>query len=143
MKDWDFLLEKIENKLKGWQGSILSLGGRLVLLNSVMSSVPLYWMTVYRVPITIRKKIDKLRRRFLWFGGSSVKKKLSPISWDVVCRKKKNGGMGVLHLGNMNKALLAKWLIHFKDPTFSAKWKDIIQDKYVVQRKCFLFGKRY
>jgi hypothetical protein len=31
-KHWNFLLEKIEKKLKGWQGKLLSIGDRVTLL---------------------------------------------------------------------------------------------------------------
>jgi hypothetical protein len=34
-----------------------------------------------------------------------------------VCKTKQNGGLGVLDLDLMNKSLLAKWIVRFKDPT--------------------------
>ena len=63
---WDALVDKVETKLQGWKGKLLSLGGRVTLLNSVISTIPLYWLSVYRLPNKVRQRIDKLRRRFLW-----------------------------------------------------------------------------
>lgn len=46
----------------------------------------------------------------------------------IIGREK--GGLGVLDLDNMNKALLAKWLYHSNDPSDNSIWKAIILDKY-------------
>ena len=72
--DWSFLVNKVESKLQQWQGSLLSIGGRLTLTNSVLTAVPLYALSVYRIPLTVIKQIDKIRRRFLWQGNSKNKK---------------------------------------------------------------------
>lgn len=45
--DWSFLIEKIEKKLQNWKGQMLSIGGRHTLVNSVLSAVPLYTLSVY------------------------------------------------------------------------------------------------
>jgi hypothetical protein len=42
MFQWLQTEEKIEKRLGSWQGRFLSLGGRLVLLNSCLTNVPLY-----------------------------------------------------------------------------------------------------
>lgn len=39
--DWNPLINKIEKRLQSWKGSLLSLGGRVTLLNSVLSTIPL------------------------------------------------------------------------------------------------------
>lgn len=80
--------------------------------------------------ITIRHSIDKIRKRFLWSGGSTNRKKYHLISWDIICSSKAQGGLGVLNLARMNTSLLAKWWFRFKDPTIEGKWKSILFDKY-------------
>ena len=42
------LIEKVERKLEGWQGRMLSRGGRLQLLQSVLTSIPTYYMMCFR-----------------------------------------------------------------------------------------------
>jgi hypothetical protein len=75
-EQWNFLIEKIENKLHSWKGKLLSLGGRIVLLNSVLSFLLLYWMALFRLPTKLKIRIDQLRKRFLWYGGTTVKKNI-------------------------------------------------------------------
>ena len=77
-------------------------------------------------------RIDQLRKRFLWYGGDSVRKKYYLVAWPAVCRSKSQGGLGVTDLDRMNQALLAKWWVRFQDPQISDMWKNIILDKYGV-----------
>lgn len=42
IKDWDFVTDKIVKKLPNWSGLMLSSGGRLTMVNSFISAVPLY-----------------------------------------------------------------------------------------------------
>ena len=93
----------------------------MTLLNSVLTSMPLYLLSIYRMPVTIKKQIDIIRKRFLWSNGSG-RKRYHLIKWFNVCLSKKHGGLGVLYLNYMNIALLAKWWFRFKDPTVEEKW---------------------
>lgn len=105
--DWQFLVDKIEGRLKNWQGHLLSIGGRITLLNFVLSSIPLYTLSIYKIPLTVLKQIDKIRRRFLW-QGTSTKKKYSLLDWKAVCIAKQFGDLGILDLRQINLALLLK-----------------------------------
>jgi hypothetical protein len=64
--DWNTLLERIEKKLSSWKGKHLSAGGRLVLINSVLSSLPLYMLSFFEVPRMVLEKLEYLRSRFFW-----------------------------------------------------------------------------
>ena len=66
----------------------------------------------------------------MWFGGNTVKKKPSLITWDKVCKSKNQGGLGVLDIQRMNNSLLAKWLFWFYDNKITGTWNDIIFEKY-------------
>lgn len=54
-KDWKLAENKMEHKLGCWQGRLQSIGGRLILLNSSLSSVPMYMISFYRLPKGFRK----------------------------------------------------------------------------------------
>ena len=41
---WNPILEKMENKLSGWKCLYLSEGGRLMLIKSTLSSLPMYFL---------------------------------------------------------------------------------------------------
>ncbi|KAK5823824.1 hypothetical protein PVK06_018587 [Gossypium arboreum] len=59
-------------------------------------------------PVSVIKRIDKIRRNFLW-GGLDGKRKMAKVNWKQICRPKENGGARVVNLEIKNKALLAKW----------------------------------
>ena len=45
---------------------MLSVGGRLVLINSVLSSLPMFMMSFFEIPRGVSKKLDYFRSRFFW-----------------------------------------------------------------------------
>ncbi|KAJ4748330.1 RNA-directed DNA polymerase (reverse transcriptase)-related family protein [Rhynchospora pubera] len=130
------LLQRFQKKLMGWQANFFSVAGRLVLLNSCLSSLPVYFMSVFKVPSSILQTIDKLRRTFLWHGSQSQGKKLVMISWDLVTRPKQCGGLGVLDLKAFNLALLSKWLWKWLNPNDSL-WKSQLNALYPQQPAIF------
>ena len=71
--DWVPLDEKLVKRSDGWKGSVLSIGGRTVLIKSCLSSIPIYCMSMYLLPKTIIKRLDRTRKRFFWQGGGTKK----------------------------------------------------------------------
>nr|CAD1820597.1 unnamed protein product [Ananas comosus var. bracteatus] len=59
--DYVPLIEKLDNRLAGWKGLLLSRGGRLVLLNSTLSSVPTFFCSAFALPAWVLKVADKIR----------------------------------------------------------------------------------
>ena len=59
-KDGKAVEERFEKKLSGWKGKLLTVWGRLVLINSVLSSLPMFMMSFFEVPKGVLKKIDYL-----------------------------------------------------------------------------------
>jgi hypothetical protein len=106
--DWNGVIDKVQKKLPNWKGALLSIGGRIVLINSVLSSTPLYMLSLYKMPVKIRKKLDRIRCQFLW-QGTSTKKKFALIKWSKICMPRQFGGLGILDLHCMNISLLLKW----------------------------------
>ncbi|CAJ2641323.1 unnamed protein product [Trifolium pratense] len=47
---WEPVLSRIKNRLSGWKSRFLSFGGRLVLLKSVLTSLPVYALSFFKVP---------------------------------------------------------------------------------------------
>ncbi|MCI07030.1 cysteine-rich receptor-like protein kinase, partial [Trifolium medium] len=47
---WYSLVDRIHNRLSGWKCKNLSMGGRLVLLKSVMASIPIYFLSFFKAP---------------------------------------------------------------------------------------------
>lgn len=79
MDDWYFLVDKIEHRLQQLNGQLLSLGGRLTLINAILSVIPLYTLSVYKDPKTIIRRINSIRNRFLWQYSDKNRRKYSLV----------------------------------------------------------------
>jgi hypothetical protein len=47
--DWKALKQRIEKKLSSWKGKLLSVGGRLVLINSILTSMVIFMLSFFKV----------------------------------------------------------------------------------------------
>jgi hypothetical protein len=63
-KDWKMIEKHIEKKLSWWKGKYLSVGGRLVLINLVLSSLSMFMLSFFKIPIWVLKNINYIRSRF-------------------------------------------------------------------------------
>lgn len=62
------MLERIKCKLECWKRRYISLGDRITLIKAVISNLPIYYMSLFKMPVKITQQIDKLQRDFLWEG---------------------------------------------------------------------------
>uniref|UniRef100_A0A2N9HXU9 CCHC-type domain-containing protein n=1 Tax=Fagus sylvatica TaxID=28930 RepID=A0A2N9HXU9_FAGSY len=106
-RDFDFVVEKVQAKLSSWKAKLLSPAGRVILVQSVTSAIPAYYMQNVALPIRVCSNLDKLNRDFLW-GSIDDRKKMHMVSWDKVCRSRDLGGLGLYSTKARNLALLAK-----------------------------------
>ena len=53
--EWKMVEERLQAKLNSWKGKLLSLGGRLVLINSVLSNMVLYMISFFQLPKGVLK----------------------------------------------------------------------------------------
>jgi len=66
---WEPLINLIKARLSGWKSKHLSLGGRLVLLKSVLSSLPVYALSFFKAPAGIVSSIESILNCFFFGGG--------------------------------------------------------------------------
>jgi hypothetical protein len=126
--DWTKMEEKPAKKLDVCQGNSLSIARRITLINSNLINSIIYHMSMYLLPKTVIKRMDKNRRKFFWQGGS-LKKKYHLVQWGKVCRSKKKGGLGIKNLRKFNVSLLCKWWWALENE--EGLWQDIVRLKYV------------
>ena len=129
--DWVSLGEKNKKKLMSWKGSCLSIVGRTTLINSSLTSTFRYHMSMYLLPITVTKNLDKQRRPFFW-QGNGLKRKYHLIKWETLCKSKKKGVLGIKRTRKLNLSLLCKWW--WKLDTEEDLWQDIVKKNYIKNR---------
>jgi hypothetical protein len=66
MVTWEPLLEALRKRLSTWGNKYVSLGGRIVLLNSVLNAIPIFYLSFLKVLVLVWKKIRRIQREFLW-----------------------------------------------------------------------------
>lgn len=96
-------------RLTRWKGRRLSLGGRITLLRSVLSSIPLYYLSLFRIVRKVPKILIGIQRSFLWLI--------------------KFHSLGFKHLDIFNLSLLRKWrwrVLVDKE----AYWYSILHSRY-------------
>ncbi|GJX45177.1 RNA-directed DNA polymerase, eukaryota, reverse transcriptase zinc-binding domain protein [Tanacetum coccineum] len=125
INSWDDIVNKLLARLSKWKMKTLSIGGRLTLLKSVLGSTPIYYMSLFKVPSQVLKRMESIRSRF--FNGVDImEKKLSFVSWNKVLASKNKGGLGVSSFFAMNRALMFKWVWRFKTDSTSLWAKFIL-----------------
>ena len=65
---WNAIIQKFHSKLSSWKARLLSVGGRLTLIRFVLNSLPTYYLSIYQVPVNVRKKLESMRNSF-FIGG--------------------------------------------------------------------------
>ena len=73
-KEWKCIEDRIEKKLSCWKSKLMSYGDRLVLINSVLTSMPMFLLSFFEVPKGVRKRLDFFRSRFFWQSDEAKKK---------------------------------------------------------------------
>lgn len=117
------LVEKIRTRISTWTGRFLSFGGRLQLIQSVITSLANFWLAVFRLPASCLREIEKLCSAFLW-SGPALNTKKAKIAWSEVCRPKDEGGLGIRPLKEMNTVSCLKlvWRILSSKNSLWVKW---------------------
>lgn len=63
---------KVDKRLDGWKRGYLPTGGRLTLIQSVLSGCPVYFLPLLSGRGTVADRIEKKMNNFLW-GGEEEK----------------------------------------------------------------------
>ena len=73
-QEFNFILDRVKQKLPGWKANMLSLAGRAVLIQASSSTIPSYVVQGTYLPGRILDGIDRVNRNFLWGSSETTRK---------------------------------------------------------------------
>ena len=62
---WDSIEERFQKRLASWKIQYISKGGRATLIRSTLSSLPIYYLSLFRMPQKVCARLEKIQRQFL------------------------------------------------------------------------------
>ena len=109
----------MDSKLRNWTHQALNFLARPTLVKSVLQEMPSYVFLVLSTPKSIIKEIWAIQRNFLW-GSSETKQRWALVDWEMMCKPKRNGGLGLRDLKVADRVMSAKiwwrWVTHTEEP---------------------------
>ncbi|GKA86250.1 copia protein [Tanacetum coccineum] len=102
-----------QNKLSHWKANTLSIGGRLTVVKSILGSLPIYFLTLFKAPIKVINLLESLRCRFFW--GFKDSHHDIWVKWKSILLDQKYGGLGVGSLEAKNFG--SNWLLNVFNPS--------------------------
>ncbi|XP_057856252.2 uncharacterized mitochondrial protein AtMg00310-like [Cryptomeria japonica] len=126
---WEDVINKCQVKASSWKNKWLTQAGRIQMIKSVLSAIPIYQMACFRLSFKVAKELDSLFKKFLW-EGSQKKKKIPLINWDTTCLIKLEGEAGLRKMDLHNRAIGAKlaWKMYAQP---HKSWCKIMVAKYL------------
>ncbi|WKA01785.1 hypothetical protein VitviT2T_020047 [Vitis vinifera] len=71
---WDGVEERFRKRLAMWKRQYLSKGGRAILIRSTLPNLPIYFMSLLRLPSSVRWRLEQIQRDLIWDGGNLERK---------------------------------------------------------------------
>ena len=132
-QDFNFVLDRVKQKLAGWKVNLLSLAGKAVLVQTSTSTIPAYTMQCSFLPDRILQGVDRVNRNFLW-GSTDLVKKMHWVGWHKVTKPRSEGGLGLQTAKGRNIALLSKlnWRFHMES---NSPWARVLRAKYCTTHR--------
>ena len=92
--DFNFVLDRVKKKFVSWKANLLSMAGKMVLIQASTSAIPNYVMYSNLLPNKVLEGIDRVNRNFLW-GSSEHNRKMHWVNWGEVTKPNEMGGLGL------------------------------------------------
>ncbi|XP_021991701.1 uncharacterized protein LOC110888484 [Helianthus annuus] len=122
-KDCKALIDRVKGRISDWKVKFLSFAGRVQLIKSVLSSITIYWSSLYILPVAISEEIERLLCGFLWSQGRG-NKGMARVKWEEICMAKCQGGLNISSLKIQNIALMSKrmWNVLSNKDSLWVRW---------------------
>ena len=63
---FDVLKERVGQKLEGWKGKLLSMGGKEILIKAIAQEIPTYTMSCFQLLQGLCEDMESIMRSFWW-----------------------------------------------------------------------------
>ncbi|XP_020224194.1 uncharacterized protein LOC109806232 [Cajanus cajan] len=128
LSTWKPILDGLRKRLSSWKHRHLSIGRRVTLINSVLNVMPIHFLSFYKAPNSVIKENVAIQRDFLWRGVKDGSK-IPWVKWEMVCKSKVEGGLGIKDVRLFNWALLGKWV--WKNMlSLGMLWAKVLHSRY-------------
>lgn len=126
---FDIMVSKVIIRLGGWQGKILSYGGKKVLIKHVLQALPTYTLAGLNPPKAIFKLLERHFANFFW-GVHQRQKKYHWNSWRNLCYPEPEGGIGIRSMEEQSMILATKRWWRFR--YIPSLWATFLKNKYCI-----------
>lgn len=86
-RTWQPVLAKCKQRIASWKRRFLSFAGRMTLIKSVLSSLLLYYLSLFKMPVGVAKEFVSIQSNFLW-GGDGFRGKIHLVKWKDISKSK-------------------------------------------------------
>ncbi|KAL9668212.1 hypothetical protein QQ045_002588 [Rhodiola kirilowii] len=134
-------LQKVEEhicgRITGWMRNMLSLGGRITLVESSLNSMAVHVLASLPNPAAVINHIRSLLSNFIWDSGGQSRRHW--VSWPDICKDKRAGGLGIRHLDDIRKGFQYKLAWRCMDP--SSLWGRFVRSTYKEGQSGLTYGR--
>lgn len=93
--------------MEGWKSKTMSKASRITLASLVLNSMSVFHMHALKLLAWLHKEPERAVTQSVW-NSTDGGRRTHLLSWDVLCRPKERGGLGLKRAKMMNNAMLAK-----------------------------------
>uniref|UniRef100_A0A453NMC5 Reverse transcriptase domain-containing protein n=1 Tax=Aegilops tauschii subsp. strangulata TaxID=200361 RepID=A0A453NMC5_AEGTS len=118
------LVDSVAARLPTCKAWLMNKAGRLALVKSVLSAIPVHQLLAFTPPKKTLKQLEKIQRGFLWAGRAVANEGHCHVNWRHACRPVEYGGLGIRCLERAGLALRLRWMWLARTDTDRA-WKGL------------------
>lgn len=85
---FQYIVEKVRERTKGWSNKFLSHGGKEILLKSIAVAMPVYTMNCFKLPKSICEEIERIMANY-WWNTQDQGNKTHWVAWNQMKHMKK------------------------------------------------------